>query len=231
MEKKIEMTAENEAAQVYDRSTHRVGRAWTALMLLVMLSVPFVVCVIFGTVPNLSPEFWAAFIPILMVNIPSCLVEVAVYSPLLGTGGTYLAFITGNLSNLKIPCAMNACQMAKATVGTKESEIVSTISVATSAIVTTVTIAVGALLIIPLAPVLESPVLRPAFKCAIPAVFGALGFQYAKNYPLVAVVPMILSIGLFLIFPVLTKSVSLLVFAVAIVSMAVAFVMFKKGKV
>lgn len=87
MEKKIEMTAENEAAQVYDRSTHRVGRAWTALMLLVMLSVPFVVCVIFGTVPNLSPEFWAAFIPILMVNIPSCLVEVAVYSPLLGTGG------------------------------------------------------------------------------------------------------------------------------------------------
>jgi len=197
-------------------------------MIFVMLSVPAFVCVILGTPLNLSAAFWAAFIPILLVNVPGGLAEVVVYAPLLGTGGTYLAFITGNLSNLKIPCAMNACALAKAEVGTKESEIVSTISVAVSAIVTILTIAIGVILIIPLTPVLASPVLLPAFKCVVPAVFGALGYKYARSYPKVAVVPMALAISLFLLVPSLTKSVSMLVFGIALVSVGVAFLMYKK---
>ena len=222
---------ESDSARIYERSTHRIGRTWMGIMLLVMLAVPFGICCIFGTAPNLSPAFWAAFIPILLVNIPSCLIEVAVYAPLLGTGGTYLAFITGNLSNLKIPCAMNACEMARAEVGTKESEIVSTISVAVSAIVTTLTIAIGAALIIPLTPVLESPVLLPAFKCVIPAVFGALGFRFAKGHPRIAILPLALSISLFLLAPSLTRSVSLMVFGMAVVSVVSAYIMFKKGAI
>jgi hypothetical protein len=225
------VTAEPTPAQVYDKSTHRIGRAWMGFMLFVIIAVPFSICLIFHTMPNLSAAFWAAFIPMLLTYIPSSLVEVAVYSPMLGTGGTYLAFVTGNLSNLKIPCAMNSCEMAGAKIGTKESEIVSTISVATSAIVTTLVIAVGVLLIIPLTPLLKSPVLLPAFKCVIPAVFGALGFQYAKNYPKVAIVPMVLSITLFLIVPSMTRSVPMLVLVIALVSMAVALLLFKKGRV
>ena len=39
-------------------------------------------------------------------------IEVITYVPMLGVGGSYLGFVTGNLSNLKVPCALNAMQSA-----------------------------------------------------------------------------------------------------------------------
>ncbi|MEG1268163.1 MAG: hypothetical protein RSA97_05570 [Oscillospiraceae bacterium] len=218
-------------ARNYDNTMHRLGRISMIVIIIVMISIPFAISAIFHEKINLSVSFWAAFVPVILVNLPGCLVEVVTYTPLLGTGGTYIAFISGNLSNLKIPCAMNARQMTGVEIGTKESEIVSTLSVASSAIVTTVTIILGVVLIIPLTPILENPTLLPAFKTVVPAVFGALGFKYAKEYPKVAILPMALSISLFLLFPQLTSSVSMLVFAIAIVSVSFAFLLYKKGKI
>ena len=91
-----------------------------------------------------------------IIYIPVAIVEFLVYTPMLGVGGSYLAFITGNVTNMKIPCAMNARDIAKTKVGTPENEIISTISVATSAIVTTLVIVAGVILMIPLRPVLET---------------------------------------------------------------------------
>ena len=62
-----------------------------------------------------------------------------------GSGGGYLAFITGNLINMKIPCAVNARDMVGAKTGTPENEIISTISIATSSLVTILVLAVGVL--------------------------------------------------------------------------------------
>lgn len=224
----MKQTEKTAAASYYD-SMHRSGRFWTALMILVMIGIPAGVCLIFRTMPNFSPAFWAAFLPILLMDIPSGIVELVTYAPLLGTGGTYLGFITGNLSNLKVPCAMNARDMMGTKVGTEENEIVSTISIATSAITTTIVLAVGVLLLVPLGPLLEDPTLLPAFKTVIPAMFGALGFRYAVDGPKAAILPLVLGIALFLIFPQLTSSVSIMVFVIAAVSLGVTFILYKKG--
>lgn len=214
----------------YEDKMHRTGRFWTAVMILVMIGIPGGICLIFKTLPAFdNPEFWKVFIPVLLMDVPSGLGELLAYAPLLGTGGTYLAFITGNLSNLKVPCAMNSRKMMNTEVGTKENEIVSTISVATSAITTTLVLAAGVLLITPLTPVLENPVLTPAFKTVIPAMFGALGYKYAEDNPQAAILPMILGIALFLIFPSLTTSVAIMVFVIAAVSIVATFFMYKKG--
>lgn len=213
----------------YDNSTHRLGRFWTAIMILVMVCIPLGICVIFKTTPNFSAGFWAAFIPILLMDIPSGIGELAAYAPFLGTGGTYLGFITGNLSNLKVPCVMTARKLANTEVGTQENEIVSTVSIAVSAITTTLVIALGVLFIRPLTPVLESPVMLPAFKTVIPAMFGALGIKYAMSSIKSSIIPLAAGIVIFLLFPSLTSSVSIMVFVLAVLGGVSAIVLYKLG--
>ena len=215
--------------KTYDDATHSLGRFWMAIMLLVMFCLPFGICVIMKTFPDFSAPFWAAFIPLFLSDIPSGIGELIAYAPILGTGGTYLAFITGNLSNLKIPCAMTARKMAGTEIGTEENEVVSTLSVAASAITTTVVLAIGVLMITPLTPILENPTLLPAFKTVIPAMFGALGYKYASDNPKVAILPLALGIAVFLIAPQLTSGVSIMVFVIAAISIIATCFLYKKA--
>ena len=70
------------------------------------------------------------------------IVEVVAYSPMLGAGGTYLSFVTGNIMNLKMPCAINAMENAKVKANTEEGEVITTIAISASIIVTTIVIAI-----------------------------------------------------------------------------------------
>ena len=70
------------------------------------------------------------FLQVALVYWTSGVVEFLVYAPMLGGGASYLAFITGNLINLKLPCAANAREICGTEVGTPENDIVSTLSVA-----------------------------------------------------------------------------------------------------
>ena len=89
---------------------------------------------------------------------------------MLGAGGSYLSFVTGNISNLKLPCALNALESNGVKAQSEEGEIISTIAIAVSSIVTTVIIVLGVILIVPLTPILENPVLDPAFAQLLPAL-------------------------------------------------------------
>jgi hypothetical protein len=128
-------------------------------------------------------------------------IEVLTYGPILGTSGTYLAFITGNLVNLKVPCAMNASQIAKTKINTEENEIVSTISIAASTITTITIMVLGVLMLVPLRPFLESAILAPAFNWVVSALFGALSYKYIKGHYRLAIVPLIFVVILSIILP------------------------------
>ena len=139
----------------YNNDLHRLGRLTLIVGVIVLLSVPF----LFGMISGVSPDmggFAKGIINVGVIYYPVAIVEFLVYAPMLGVGGSYLAFITGNITNMKIPCAMTARDIAKTEVGTPENEIVSTISIATSGIVTTLVIVVGVVLMVPLQPVLQS---------------------------------------------------------------------------
>ena len=215
--------------RTYDETIHTTGRLWMISGLLVMLAVPVVIGLENHAVPDwrvvlkgllaVAPIFWTV-----------CAIEVFTYAPMIGAGGTYIGFVTGNLTGIKIPAAMNAMDGAKVKAGTKEGEIISTISIAMSSIVTTIIVVVGVVLFAQLKPVLSSPVLRPAFNMIMPALFGGLGVVYIIKSWKVAVAPVVLMVCLMLFAPALVDfASSMLVPVAALVAIAVARVMYKLG--
>ena len=163
----------NKLFEQYNRGTHRYGRVACVLTLVMLLSAPFLIGRYLGAMPDMA-AFGKGFLAIGLVWLVSCVAEYLVYTPMLGAGGGYLAFITGNLINMKIPCAVNARDIVGVKAGTPENEIISTLSIATSSLVTILVLALGVLLLIPLQPILQSPVLQPAFDNVVPALFGAM---------------------------------------------------------
>ena len=121
----------------FNSKLHRLGKITLVLSVIFLIALPFVVGAAFGVTPNLK-AFISGFAKVGVIYIPVAIVEFLVYTPMLGVGGSYLSFITGNVTNMKIPCVMNSKEIAGTTDGTPEHEVISTISVATSAIVTTI---------------------------------------------------------------------------------------------
>lgn len=213
----------------FNRQMHRIGRTMLITAVVLLLAVPFLFGAIYGVTPEMK-GFISGFIKVGIVYIPVGIVEFLVFSPMLGVGGSYLAFLTGNLTNLKIPCAMNARDIAKTTVGTAENEIISTLSVAASSIVTMVVIFLGVLLLVPLTPVLQNPVLTPAFDTVVPALFGALGLTYFRKSIKIAAIPLISMTLLCVLVPAAISQTSILLIPAGGMALAIGFILFKKGK-
>ena len=213
----------------FNNGLHRLGRFTLIAGIIILMAVPFAFGVLSGVMPNM-PAFVKGWINVAVVYFPVSVVEFLVYAPMLGAGGSYLAFITGNVTNMKIPCAMNARDIAKTEVGTPENEIVSTISVAVSAIVTTLVILVGVILLVPLQPVLSAPALQPAFNNVVPALFGALALKYFAKSPKIALVPLALMCLLCIFVPSMITQTSILMIPSGGLALAIGFLLFKKGK-
>lgn len=211
----------------YNQKTHLIGRISTCVVLALLLASPFMMGAALHTSPDMK-AFFLALAQVLLIYIPSCAVEFLIYTPMLGAGGSYLAFITGNLINLKIPCAVNACGVAGTKVGTPENEIISTLSIATSALVTTAVIALGVLLLIPLQPILSSPALKPAFDNVVPALFGAMAYRYFRKNMAVAALPLIVMTALLIAMPGLSSSVGFLIIPSGAIAILVAWLRYKK---
>ena len=196
--------------QDYMKRTHLLGRVISIVTLLLLAGAPFVIGAMLGAMPDLMAVA-RGFVSVGLVWTVSSVVEFLVYTPMLGSGGSYLAFITGNLINMKIPCAMNAKELVGAKSGTAENEVISTLSIATSSLVTILVLALGVLLLIPLQPVLQSPVLQPAFANVVPALFGAMAFKYFRKDPRLALIPLLIMTALFVLVPSLTSSTSFMI--------------------
>ena len=182
------MTRENKKGYSNMDSVHRDGRIWNIAMMIIITMFPIVVGIVFSAMPD-----WAAVGKGLIATAPMYwavgVVETITYIPMLGAGGSYLSFVTGNISNLKLPCALNALESAEVDVKTEEGEIISTVAIAVSSIVTTVIIVIGVILIIPLSPLLDNPTLKPAFDQLLPALFGALGIVFVSKNWKIAIAP------------------------------------------
>ena len=223
------MNEKEQFLEEFNKGLHRIGRITMILVIIILVAVPFIMGTIFGVSPDMK-GFLAGFAKVAIIYFPVSIVEFLIYSPMLGVGGSYLSFITGNVTNMKIPCAMNARDIAGTQVGTPEHEIISTISTATSAIVTTLVIVVGVILLIPLQPVLQSEVLAPAFDYVVPALFGALGLKYFAKSPQIAVIPVVLMSALCIFVPSMISQTSILIIPSGALALLIGFLLFKKGK-
>ena len=210
-------------------SLHRLGRLTLIAAVILLVGLPFVVGIVNGVMPD-GKGFLAGFAKVGIIYIPVAIVEFLVYTPMLGVGGSYLSFITGNVTNMKIPCVMNARDIAGTQVGTPENEIISTLSVATSAITTTLVIVLGVILLVPLQPVLQSEALLPAFNNVVPALFGALGLEYFSKSPQIAVIPVALMTLLCVFVPAAISQTSLLMIPCGGLALGIGYYLFKKEK-
>ena len=217
--------------ETYMDSVHRWGRIWGLSLMLMILAYPITVSLIFHAQVN-----WPAFVKGVIAIGPMYwavgIVEIFTYVPMLGAGGSYLSFVTGNISNLKLPCALDAMERAGVKSNSEEGEIISTIAIAVSSIVTTLIILVGVVLIVPLTPLLSSPVLAPAFSQLLPALFGGLAVVFISKNVRLSIAPVILMLVLFIFVPALNAStVGIMVPVGVVFSLAVARVLYKKGLV
>ena len=213
----------------YIDSVHRDGRIWNIGVMILLLMFPVSVALIFGTAPD-----WGALAVGLLATAPMYwavgTVETITFVPMLGAGGSYLGFVTGNISNLKLPCAINALEQNGVSASSEEGEVISTIAIATSSIVTTLIIIAGVILIVPLSPVLASPVLEPAFAQMLPALFGGLGVAFVSKNWKIAIAPVLLMLVLFIFIPALNAgTVGIMVPVSVLFTIGVSRILYKKG--
>ena len=213
----------------YIESVHRDGRIWNLSVMVLLLAFPLTVAFLFGVMPD-----WKALGVGLLATAPMYwavgAIETVTFVPMLGAGGSYLSFVTGNLSNLKLPCAINALEQNGVSANSEEGEIISTIAIATSSIVTTIIIILGVICIVPLTPVLEAPVLAPAFEQMLPALFGGLGVAFISKNWKIAIAPILLMLVLFIFVPALNAgTVGIMVPVSVLFTIAAARILYKKG--
>ena len=213
----------------YIDSVHRDGRIWNLSVMVLLMAFPITVAILFSTAPDwkalglglvaTAPMYWAVGA-----------IETVTFVPMLGAGGSYLGFVTGNISNLKLPCALNALEQNNVSASSEEGEIISTIAIATSSIVTTLIIIVGVVCIVPLTPILEAPVLEPAFAQMLPALFGGLGVAFVSKNWKIAIAPIVLMLVLFIFVPALNAgTVGIMVPVSVVFTIAVSRILYKKG--
>ena len=197
--------------------------------MLLLIMFPLTVAFLFGAAPD-----WGALVVGLLATAPMYwavgVIETVTFVPMLGAGGSYLSFVTGNISNLKLPCALNALEQNEVSASSEEGEVISTIAIATSSIVTTIIIIIGVVCIVPLTPILEAPVLEPAFAQMLPALFGGLGVAFVSKNWKIAVAPVLLMLVLFIFVPALNAStVGIMVPVSVLFTIGVSRILYKKG--
>ena len=212
----------------YMQSIHTAGRIWMLTALVLLILVPTIICIHYRSWPGFGPVF-QGLLGVAPIFWTVGTIEVFTYTPMLGAGGSYLGFVTGNLTNLKVPCALNAMQSAGVEPGTEEGEVLSTIAIAVSSIVTTVIIILGVFMLNTLRPIFESPMLAPAFANILPALFGGLAVVYVSKDWKIALAPLLFMVVLFLCVPSLASSVGVLVPVGSLLAIGVARILYKKG--
>ena len=190
----------------YNLKSHIIGKIWMFASLVVFFAVPTAICLYYDVKPDMKVLGSTAVIIPFLINFLSGVFEPIIYSPMLGTNSAYLAFITGNLSNLKIPCVVKAQEICGTKLGTEENEVVSTLSVATSTLVTTLIIAIFVLILA--VSNLQDAIVKnewiiPAFTCVVYALFGSLGGKYVVKNIKLAVFPLTIIVVLSIVLGVL----------------------------
>ena len=214
----------------YTRKIHKSGRRWFVFVYLFIYLFPVVTSVYFDAWPTWQ-QFLAAAVGVVPIYWTVGIVEAFSYMPMLGPGGSYLGFITGNMSNMKVPVALNAMESLGVQQNSEEGDVISTIAIAVSSLVTLVIILAFMVLMVPLTPVFASEALQPAFNNVVPALFGGLMVAFISRTPKVAVPVMLITAALFIAVPALKGIYPLVLPVVAVAAIAYSRMLYKKGKI
>lgn len=215
--------------KTYMDKVHTWGRIWCIASLIFFLCIPLAISLHLGVWPK--ADILGKGLASIAFFFATGIIEVVAYSPMLGAGGTYLSFVTGNIMNLKMPCALNAMENAKVKANTEEGEVITTIAICASIIVTTLVIAIF-VIIFALNPsfsqLMASDTFAPAFQQVTYTIFGSLAATYFVKHWKISIFP-IAAITLLLVF--VDPGIGVLIPVGVVLSMLGAHVLYKLKKV
>lgn len=221
------------ASQSYLNSTHRLGRVSGIIAVLLILMVPAVITFVYRNQITLDmPKTMSAIITLTAIYGVVSVVEVVSFCPFLGTGGTYLSFITGNIMNMKLPVAMNSLRVNKLDRDSEEAEVVTTLAIGASSLVTTFILFLGMLFLGNLlVPIITGPDLAPAFNNVTPALTGALAAPYFVKNKKLSIPTVIAGCVLYLVmgYSFMSSNYSYLMLAFIVISFLCYLLLYKVG--
>lgn len=215
---------------LYTQNIHRSGRRWFIGVYAFIYLFPIVTSIYFHAWPT-AKQLLTAAIGVIPVYWTVGIVEAFTYMPMLGAGGSYLGFITGNMANLKVPVALNAMESLGVKQGTEEGDVISTIVIAVSSIVTAIIVMLFVVLMVPLTPVFSNPVLKPAFDNVVASLFGGMMVAYVAKCPKVGIPIIALGAVLFICFPALSGVYPIVLPVLAVLAILLARTLYRKGKI
>lgn len=176
----------------YIPSINKHGKILGWIAILVIFLPVLIVTFYFGVIPDKDP-FIVAVTAQLSINAIWWIIEPISFYPILGIPGTYLSFLSGNISNLRIPCAAAAQKAAGVKAGSDESTIIATIGVCASIFVNVIFLVIAVVLGSKVISSLPDSVVS-SLNFLLPALFGAVFAQFAIDDKKTGLIAMILAI-------------------------------------
>ncbi|EGT3956557.1 hypothetical protein ACF13M_000078 [Clostridioides difficile] len=173
----------------------RYGRLTLSLGIIAALVPGIILSFGFGIMPPIS-ALLASIMAIVSMSAPNYIIEPVSYSPILGIPGTYMSFLSGNISNMRLPCSIAAQKAAEVESGTEEGSIISTIGIAVSILVNISILTIGVILGGSVLSKIPAEVVEK-LNLILPALFGSVFgqvFLQDKKLGLVAIVISVLTI-------------------------------------
>lgn len=178
----------------YFSEIHKWGRR-TSLIHAFILFLPVIYLAIFyDLIPPMDVAL-KAFVGIASIAMPFWFIEPVSYFFILGVAGTYIAFLGGNISNLRVPVATVAQEVAGVQEGSPEGEIIAGLGILASQWVLSIVTLIGALFLITLIDGLPFGAQLALSNYVLPAFWGALVGQFAvrnMRYSLIAFISAII---------------------------------------
>ncbi|ENY8962457.1 amidohydrolase family protein [Clostridioides difficile] len=150
----------------------RYGRLTLSLGIIAALVPGIILSFGFGIMPPIS-ALLASTMAIVSMSAPNYIIEPVSYSPILGIPGTYMSFLSGNISNMRLPCSIAAQKAAEVESGTEEGSIISTIGIAVSILVNISILTIGVILGGSVLSKIPAEVVEK-LNLILPALFGSV---------------------------------------------------------
>ncbi len=181
----------------YMPKVNKIGKFTGYVGVLVAFIPAVVLAVVFGILPK-PAALLTAFISGASAFGVLWFVEPISYFPVVGSAGTYMAFLSGNISNMRIPCASMAQVAADVKPGTQEGSVIATLGMAVSIIINVSVLTVGAILGTSVLSMLPKSV-KGALNYLLPALFGALLVQFGMKMKKHSIFMVIIAIILYIL--------------------------------
>ncbi len=208
----------------YGPPIHKAGLILMSLHAVIIFLPALFLLIAYGIWPGWS-TIGKAFASTAAIAAPYWFIEPVSYFLILGIGGTYIAFMAGNISNMRLPVSAVAQEVAGVREGSPEGEIIGAIGISASQWALTIATLAAALIVTLIIDVLPKNV-KGAFDFLLPALWGAIFGQFALRAPKYAGVVLIVGIPLVMYSGLPTWTlIPIMVFGLSIL----AIVLFKKG--